>query len=354
MGKTLLILLALLCSGLKAAADDWMGHLPDSLRVCELSIPGAHDAATGNGFSGLTAPLGKVFARTQDLDLAAQWAAGARAFDLRPATRKGYLSICHGFVKTKLRLAEALCLLRDSLRAHPTEFAIVHLRHEVEGDKVKDEGAYEALLLELLGQEGLKDFMADFRPGLTVGEMRGKILLLSRDRYAHRPVGGFLQGWCGRIDWEAQTRGRIIGPDGDASPSESAALYVQDFSDTRAEGAIAQKVAAIRQLLDFSTVRTIGNQGDFVWVFNFASAYCRGRIASTSNGYRENASHTNAAIIDYLLTHDAGPAGIVFMDYLGVEKSHRHLTHGKELVRQLIDSNFRYLERKRESSSVKP
>lgn len=114
-------LLLMLGFSIHAAADNWMSRLPDNLYVAQVSIPGAHDAATGNGVSLAT------FSQCQDLDVAAQWALGVRAFDLRPIVKDDHLHINHGIAETELRFDDALYLLRDSLVKNPSEFAVVHL-----------------------------------------------------------------------------------------------------------------------------------------------------------------------------------------------------------------------------------
>ena len=68
--------------------EQWMKGLEDDMLVSSLSIPGAHDAATGEG---LFAPPG--FGRTQSLNLKELWECGVRAFDLRPAVRDTLLYI---------------------------------------------------------------------------------------------------------------------------------------------------------------------------------------------------------------------------------------------------------------------
>ena len=87
-------------------------------------------------------------------------------------------------------------------------------------------------------------------------------------------------------------------------------------------------------------------------LYNLASAYCANALFSTSNGYRENATYTNRAFIDYLTEHEAGPTGIVLMDYAGVDQSQGYntgtvyATLGKELTDTLIANNFKYLTRR--------
>ena len=44
-----LLMAALFCCS-PLFAEDWMQRLPDSVYVAVLSIPGAHDAATGSGW----------------------------------------------------------------------------------------------------------------------------------------------------------------------------------------------------------------------------------------------------------------------------------------------------------------
>mgnify|MGYP000585671469 FL=1 len=64
-----------------------------------------------------------------------------------------------------------------------------------------------------------------------------------------------------------------------------------------AQGGVAKKVSAVTEMLEHSTKHVTKDESDVVWVFNFASAY-PGSI-SMANGYRENATYTNAAIIEY-------------------------------------------------------
>ena len=181
-----------------------------------------------------------------------------------------------------------------------------------------------------------------------VGDMRGKILLLSRDQYAGKPItGGFFQSWCGWLDWNAQSSCSIIGES--AASDYKSPLWVQDYANTKdSEGGVAKKVSAVTEMLDHSTKHVTKDESDVVWVFNFASAY-PGSI-SMANGYRENATYTNAAIIEYLQTHEAGPTGVILMDYC-VDRSPnevdgKYLTRGRELVDTLIANNYKWLERR--------
>ena len=145
--------LVMVLLSLHLRAENWMARLPDDALVADLSIPGAHDAATGSGWAGLNGPVGNLFAKTQDLDLLSLWQAGIRAFDLRPAVYKHHMNLNHGMMPTKLHLEDVLTMMQTWLRQNPSEFIIIHLLHAGDGDKVK--GQYEQRIAELLNQARL-------------------------------------------------------------------------------------------------------------------------------------------------------------------------------------------------------
>jgi hypothetical protein len=160
------------------------------------------------------------------------------------------------------------------------------------------------------------------------------------------PVGGFFTNWTGDADWSRQTQGRIIGPRSASMPA-----YMQDYAETFAEGAMQTKLDAIEKMLDFSTTHRTLVPSQIVWVFNFMSAFSKrmsllGYNISLSDGYRDNATHTHAALLQYLESHAPGPVGVVLMDYVGVDESAGYAVRGRETVRTLIEHNFRYMEEK--------
>lgn len=343
MKKVYLVLTMLLglCTTV-TAQNNWMQYLPDNAYVVDVSIPGTHDTATGNGWTGLGTLGGPTNGTTQDLTFEKQWAAGVRAFDFRPKIYGSRLAGYHGILQTKLYFDDAIKSLCAWLDANPTEFAVMHILYSETYDK--DKAKYQTMLSALLNTDGVKEHLVDFRADLTVKDMRGKLLILSRDQYDTTPyTGGFLTNWCGWIDWNVQKEGRIVGK------SSSASLYMQDFSSTK--GDKEAKDNAVRAMLNFSTKHIANTASDIVWVYNFASAYIDNGT-STSNGYRANAVNTHATILDYLSTHSAGPTGIILMDYAGVDKSGNYNTRGLELVNTLIENNWKYLPKMSENKTV--
>ena len=88
MHKIFLSLLLSVAALTSTYAYDWLARIDDDRRVCRLSIPGTHDACTGYGFLPQDTLAGNYIARTQELNISEQWAAGVRAFDLRPDVRE--------------------------------------------------------------------------------------------------------------------------------------------------------------------------------------------------------------------------------------------------------------------------
>lgn len=93
--------------GAEASNERWMSALPDTLKVCRVSIPGTHDSGT----AGVRFPM-RHYARTQTMDLSRQWDAGIRFFDLRPKLEDGTLSIYHGPADCHLGFEEALLIIK--------------------------------------------------------------------------------------------------------------------------------------------------------------------------------------------------------------------------------------------------
>ncbi len=370
MKNILSVLSVFLCLSSYALADNWMSRLPDNIPVCLLSIPGTHDSATGNGFTGTAGNYaGAGYATTQDLTISEQWALGVRAFDFRLAINSSSkLVLWHGVCQTKESFADALKLLHDSLEANPTEFVVIHLRHETDAynsinsnsnDKYKN--AYETTLLSAMGE--YSDMFVDFRRDLTVGEMRGKVVVLYRDDYEEAPTGGIMSNWPGDSrEWSTQANVTVKGSDQTLGLAANGRIHAQDYSNSSEDGGLGYKVAAVDTMLNYSTTHYAYNLMRNVWIFNFASAYSLlGDVkiiitiqegVSTSDGYRENASYTNKAIVDYLsdTSHKAGPTGIVLADYVGVDESNSHdtknlvyETKGLSLVNAIIENNFKYL-----------
>ena len=168
-----------------------------------------------------------------------------------------------------------------------------------------------------------------------MADLRGKILLISRDKYADKPVGAFITGWNHNSDFSAQAGGKIQG----TNSRKYAVAHVQDFYETK--DAMETKLGSIRALLDHSVTLHTGNVHK--WVINHTSGYSQTGLIANADAYRRNAASTNTMVAEYLADESkAGPTGLVMMDFAGVDRSGDFDVNGKRLTEAVVANNFRY------------
>ena len=289
----------------------WMTPLPDDTPLSRMSIPGAHDAATST-ITSLT-----LWTKTQDLGIAALWNCGVRAFDLRPAFVDGRIGIYHDKYNTNVSFVSVVNGLVAALNTHPGEAAIIIIRHEEEADGNDPQWSTEmdAFL------SSLRSRLVPYHSDITLGEMRGKILLLSRNTYLNGPFGGYIKGWTSSGDLQAQKGVRIEGEDGVESP-----LWVQDYYHPNGAN---DKWQQVQGMLD----ATASPSGPYPLVINHTSGYL-----SDLPDYRSNARNINSKAADYI-SQKGTPAGLVMMDFAGVDRSGGKEVAGLKLVNALIKNN---------------
>ena len=336
--RNICIYILTICTVVTAAAQHldtsrWISYLNDSTPVAQLSIPGAHNAATGEGFC-----FNAGFGKTQSLSLSKLWDCGIRFFDLRPAVDGNTLHIYHGPLKTIIPFNDALSLICNKLEQYPEEFAIVLLREE---NKSKAQ-----LWAQLVGEaiETLGDKAAHFSPGMTVGETRGKILFISRNAYTGCNKGAFATGWSHTKEGNSNAQLTSF------SDGCKARLQIQDYYDTTNKKKLEAKQNAVHRFIEAA-----GHSSTDTWTINFLSAYSTTWLKATSfattAGYKRNADTINRMVADILENRakdKCSSTGILVMDFAGVDKAsgelwhwHTFDTHGNRLTRLIIEQNFR-------------
>lgn len=337
-------------SGIDWHADSWMSHLPDDALVSQLSLPGAHDAATAEGWAGVLGLLaGDTNSKTQEVKVAEQYNGGVRVFDIRPCLENDVLWNSHGVTRLNKTIESLLDDMVAFLEKNPSEFFIFHVYQGGDGWQAAPK------LSEMLKSDKYKARVASFRNTLTVANMRGKMLFLCRHDHDNNPwPGGYLRNWS-ELNYE-ESKSAYINAGGTNNydfNTQASTLYIQDMAGTEGKGEVEKKMQSIGRLLDFTTHHWVRQAGQTVWTFNFASACKQTSLGvSLSDGYRDNATYTNKFILDYLTAEDykPGPTGMIMMDYACVEttkfRSNRYSTngntvYGKQLVEAIIDNNFR-------------
>lgn len=319
--------------GFAAMSKQWLSLLDDDTPLTALSLPGTHDAATGEG---TTMSVGV----TQSLTLQQQWDAGVRVFDLRPGYKKvrkslfryvNELHIYHGIVETKISFANAIKCLTGNLQAHPEEFAVVVMRFENDSPLYNDRSVWNSLMSAYLANELPAAYKVDYHPGLTLGDVRGKLLILSRDAYADRPAtGGFISGWSHS---DAGTTGGVIT----SATGMTAPLNVQDWYSV---SDVNTKCNALCNFVRLSSAAETGRL-----TINHASGYTG---SGTNSGILSNAAATQPTLFRYLTADDRseGSAGIIMMDHAGVRSKKSGIktyqVYGDLATQAVIDNNFKY------------
>ncbi len=328
MNKVFLLLSALVMSlTIKAQVSDyqnWMSQLDDDAFICQLSIPGAHDACSSS-FSSASAFAALVSGKDQTKSVQQMLPLGARLFDLRPAVKNNKLTICHGILVTSFDFNTVMGQLRDYVIAHPTEFCVVVIRHEVEADD--SNSSFGSLLQTSLAS--FKDYLVNFRPNLTVGEARGKILFISRDAYNEPIYGGRTVDLSdNRSNINDMLGGHCFGPG-----TYKCSWWLQDhyeYSD------VNTKKQAILDMLTRSY--QLAGKYNYTWVVNETSGY---KGTGTNSACQTNAKTTNPYLQQLLASGNYnGPAGLVFMDYCCDGDGSGY--YGLSLTKELINHNFRY------------
>ena len=328
------IILPAIPSGKQESGNNWITPLDGSIYVSQMSIPGSHDAATGEDMATI---IGDIFAQTQEETLQTQWNLGVRAFDLRPAIfkwgRTNELWLYHGATRVSISWATAMNTIKANLTDHPGEFAIVLFRHEDESTVGKDNNTKNFNTYMTNWVNANKTWIVDWRPDITIDECRGKLILISR-------FNGSWDYGC-FTGWSHDAAGTTTTVK-NASGSSTGTMYVQDYYNPSSHDT---KFTSIQKYLNiaqtFHTKDALKNH----WMLNHVSGYVG---SSTSNTYRANAAAQNPKVIEYLHNRTApGSTGIILFDYSGAATSGRYNVQGDVMLQTIIDNNYKYRMRRK-------
>ena len=304
---------------LSTPPTDWLGMVKDETKVCKLSIPGTHDTMTGMGF--YQPGLKYVFDMTaisHVSTLEEQLNCGIRFFDIRPVVstdtiaKKKILRLTHGISELNVTLEQTIDWLQAYLKAHPSEFFIAKLQFDNGFEDQKDLFPLLSDVFHMSKYKGL--FFENWRPDITVGEMRGKILWLSR--YDLRPLNTLYNFPIVYCDWpdedpdvkedldpEAQRNCAMYNMNDE---SIKARLYKQDYYKTTNAKRMQNKIKTVIDMMH--SAREI-KEDENIWVVNHCSAYTE----VSPRGYITNASNLHPNVIEDLQKYE-GTVGITPMD----------------------------------------
>ena len=304
----------------------WLGMVKDATKVCKLSIPGTHDTMTGMGFyQPVLNYIFNVTAISQVASFKEQMENGIRFFDLRPVVsidtlqkdpkEKKILRLAHGISEINVTFEEALDQIQSYLKAHSTEFFIAKVQAD---NGLENQSEWAGLLGKLLSKtkySGL--FVTNWTPGITVGDMRGKILLISRYDlrdllYKGQNYPAIYCTWTDEdadvnenIDVAAQTGCELYKINN--KTAKDATLYVQDYYKSNSEKRMANKKQTLIDMMNLARTECASTRD--TWIINHCSAYTE----VSPRGYLTNAANLHPLVIENLLKNK-GTVGIMPID----------------------------------------
>ena len=305
---------------LATPATDWMSMVRDETKVCKLSIPGTHDTMTGMGFyQPVLKFVFNMTAISQVSTLEEQMNCGLRFFDIRPVVstdtiaKKKILRLTHGISELDITFEWTLDQLQGFLKAHPSEFFIVKLQFDNGFEDQKDLYSLLSKVLHLSKYDGL--FVENWRPDITVNEMRGKILLLSR--FDLRPYNASFHYPIVYCDWpdEDPDIDEDLNPEAQRNcamyhmedSTIKATLYKQDYYKTTTAKRMQNKQKTVIDMMH--TAREANATDENIWIVNHCSAYTE----VSPRGYITNASNLHPLVVDDLQKYE-GTVGITPID----------------------------------------
>ncbi|KDR79191.1 hypothetical protein GALMADRAFT_243091 [Galerina marginata CBS 339.88] len=169
-----------------------MAHFPDETKLVHMNLPGTHDTCTWNytpefqkSLERHTGPIpdSRVY-RCQQRSIFQMLNDGIRVFDLRYAWNPDKETI--GFYHSKAllspttRMEDVFFGLYAWLDNHPTETILVSMNYEP-GTGTSDDARLQETLYNILTSDLAKKYWKQTRGTLgTLGEARGKLILLQR------------------------------------------------------------------------------------------------------------------------------------------------------------------------------
>ncbi len=170
----------------ESGADWWMSGIPDSRLLSTLTIPGTHDSSTFN-YSGVAG----LWVWTQDLNFTDQLIAGIRFLDMRCTSINNKCELYHATYDLGISLDYALNQIVPFLQRQYRETVLMSI------DQENPPGPSSLALDRVINN------YVQSNPGMwytknsipTLGEVRGKIVLLRRYGAATYPLGIDLSNW---------------------------------------------------------------------------------------------------------------------------------------------------------------
>lgn len=304
--------------------ENWMHYVDGKTPICRMSIPGSHDTFTYGGSYALG------YGQAQIADLGEQWECGVRYFDMRSDIAS---VLTHGSLRLPFNVNTGFLMIRKLLEVHKDEFAIVVVKYEKWNLVEIPEVNLWKKAVRLLIHASIPDTMlVRFRPDLTLDEVRGKILVIFRNKLDDYEGGKICEPYgCVADDWTGgvSTNIHFYGYD----PENPATVYIEDDYHPDNES-VDNKVNNFKKVEE-EFHKTLSDENSHVWCIAHTSSYAEGALINNAI----MAESVNPKVCDYIKQNSGTPLGIVVCDFAGVNwcKQYTFGKHYKVLGRKLTD-----------------
>ncbi len=314
-----------------APSTSWMGQLPDTVRLNQITIPGTHDSAAyqGSDWAGWEFYIAQYmglgdrpnqrsddFRGAPQMSIYEQLTSGVRFLDMRARRVKGGCALHHGAYYLNQGCVEFLDTIYGFLRANPSETVVVSIKEE---DTPMDASlTFEETIKRHIEKNPEYWYVGNEIPSLGVNttrtnlsvengntNARGRITLIRRYDAPKTKYGiDAFRGW----------------PDNDVGITRSGQFYIQDgYKNFLAN----TKWGLFATTSDAAKTADI-NDSATPWYLNFSSGYF-----GIPNPYNFS-KNLNFRVRDfYTVNYKTGHFGTVVMDFMT-----------PELAKTLYSTNF--------------
>jgi 1-phosphatidylinositol phosphodiesterase len=273
--------------------SNWMGAISDQTSLSALSIPGTHDS--GARYESINST-----AKTQELTISEQLSSGVRYLDIRTRHFKNAFTIHHGAVYQNQNFDGVLNAVISFLNNNPTETVIMSVKQE--HTAAENTRSYEETFKWYVNKNPNKWLMTDHIP--TLGEARGKIVLLRRFAADQLPKGIDATAWKDNTSFEIHN---------------AADLNIQDYYKVTDRN---------KKWTDIQNKYNEAKSSNPATLYiNFTSGYSPGLFGIPD--IRAISDEINPKVNQYFTTNTSGRFGVSAMDFMT-----------SELASKIIATNF--------------
>ena len=155
--------------------SNWMSSLNDTTLIRNINMPGSHDTMA-------LWSIGDLAGQCQSLSLEDQLNLGVRFLDIRLKEDKNELKAVHGFIDQRASFKSITETIEKFIKDNPSEMIIMSIKEEA--DPSNSDISFEQSLKTYLKNN---IYYLDNLLPLTLGQARGKVILLSR--YSNSTIG---------------------------------------------------------------------------------------------------------------------------------------------------------------------